>query len=319
MAITYDGDSIINRPPVQFDRYREWRRFQDGLDDATIRREEDRRKSAAMSVWLSYCPVAYRKATVKSITVWDRASGLTMKDAVLESVRTGRPVNLVIRADRQVKAKTWAAYAYVSALIKQGVITDPDTEVLFTTEMELVDGISNFRKRDQLMAGAFRNGERKLIVIDNVGSTSTYKESTVASAWDRITEECERNGTSVILIRMSRKDIWGRIADRNTARLATGAAEVTLTDKNGLRPALLASENADPSEPDYTPGDDAGDSGPEDGRGAGPSVGGRTVAQQRGPVQGPATRRGAFDVTEAGNVSAGRNIGPKPTNRRNGR
>lgn len=202
MPLRYDGDSIIRHNDISYDSYHDYMRESSKESDKVANAALRGRSASARREWLSRCPKQFRNASIESIGEHDRDAMLALKRAVDRSKRQGYPQSIIIGSrpsgsDRSLltpKGKTWAIYAYINALLDEGVILDPIGQVTLATEVEILDGYTEWKtsKVEQMERRLFHN--RSLVVIDDInsGAGEMKRAKYAKDAWMRFVTDAKR-------------------------------------------------------------------------------------------------------------------------------
>lgn len=211
MPITYDGRNIYRKNNVDYNAYNDYMQAQKKRGDEAVKKQVKKQREVSWEQWMQWCPQDFRDASIESIGEHDPQVEEKLNKAVAASVRRNVPYSIILGSAQKEnpnyvkgsnkpgesryyipKGKTWAMYAYVSALYEAGVIIDPIHEVKIITEAELLDKLTTWNERDmnKWLASIF-DKDVKLIIIDNIngGAGSMKRTKNGMDAWNRFLDE----------------------------------------------------------------------------------------------------------------------------------
>ena len=217
MPKSYDGKHIYRRNIIDYNAYNEFKKAQEKISDDSVREQNEKNREESWDQWMTWCPQDFRSASIESIGAHDPDVEKALNDAIAQST-PGNPSSVIlgsreydnpdyIRGSNDPKhaltlipkGKTWAMYAYVSALYSHGIITDPVSEISMITEANLLDKLTSW-KNDDWLKTVFTDRTR-LVIIDNInGDAGMMKRQKYGlDAWDRFVEEAmKHNGIGYV-------------------------------------------------------------------------------------------------------------------------
>lgn len=240
MPIRYDGNSIIRHNNIDYRAYAEYSEARRRESERLAREAARRNAKESYREWIQWCPPAFRNATIDSIGEHDPDVMRTLREAVMESSRTGLPCSLMIgskgyrdNANNSVlpKGKTWAIYAYISELSRRGVITDPMRQVIMISEEDVLDKNTNWRDSGSFMKEVF-DDDHRLVVVENINSDAgLMKRSKYGmDAWGRFINAADGREAGIIMSYSG--DYYSKLnedARENVGKLMSNAKEAILT------------------------------------------------------------------------------------------
>lgn len=219
MPIRYDGTNIYRQNSTDYDAYNEYMRSQREMSEKAINAQRKKESQRSWEQWMRWCPQDFRDASIESIRSHDPDVSDALSKAVEESKRLGRPSSVILGSkaydnpnfkpgsdmpseQRRLipKGKTWAMYAYVSALYAAGAIDDPIHQVSLTTEAMMLDKLTSW-KDDGWLDSVF-TPDTRLVIIDNInsGAGEMKRMKYGTDAWNRFAEEaCKHDGIGFVL------------------------------------------------------------------------------------------------------------------------
>lgn len=182
--VTYDGTEVIYRPTVNLDSYRRFQERQDADVNRIMSSVKANSIPNAVKEWRSHVPDVYKGATLKSVRSYDEQAAQALRKAANEWRDTGEPCNMFIHSSSDRIGKTWALYAWLDALVRKGVFTDPLNEIRIIDETWLTDDMWSYGKLDKKKTNWLLNGTG-MIAIDNIGRVPRNDKIT-REAWSSL-------------------------------------------------------------------------------------------------------------------------------------
>lgn len=241
MPIRYDGRSIIRHNTINYDAYKEYERRQALEDKRLTKLRMQKLSKESYSEWIKWCPESFKDASIESIGKHDDKVMDILYEAVKISEQKGIPQSLIIGSscgDHRTgslkiipKGKTWAMYAYISALCKAHIITDPINQVYITDEVTMIDNNINWRDDGQFMNTVF-SPDHRLVVVENINSDAgaMKRKKYGDDAWGRFVAAAEgKNVGIVMLFSGDYDDMSLRDTKKTVEKLMNSASEAILT------------------------------------------------------------------------------------------
>jgi hypothetical protein len=225
MPLTYDGSDVFRKNEDNIDDYTRFQQRDNAEVARILREEEAANRAKAAAAWKRWCPSTYADATIRSIADFDITSARTLASAVRASKSDARPRGMLITSDATSGGKTWAMYAYLSALVRNGVLTRPLDEIRITTESDLFDGLRNYSTRGSTLRWLFAAGVR-LIAVDPIRGA----EDKTGLVWPRIVDKAMATGVSfVFCMNIDRNKFAGDAFLSNVDKLVSDSDSINLT------------------------------------------------------------------------------------------
>ena len=240
MPIRYDGRSIIRHNIINYDAYKEYERKQALEDKRLTKLRMQKLSKESYSEWIKWCPENFKDASIESIGKHDDEVMRTLYEAVKISEQKGTPQSLIIGSRKNrinsglaviPKGKTWAMYAYISALCNSHIITDPINQVYITDEVTMIDNNINWRDDGQFMNTVF-SPDHRLVVVENINSDAgaMKRKKYGDDAWGRFVAAAEgKNAGIVMLFSGDYDDMSLRDTKKTVEKLMDNASKAILT------------------------------------------------------------------------------------------
>ena len=212
MPIRYDGTNIYHQNKTDYDAYNAYMREQRQMSDDAINEQRRNESKRSWEQWMQWCPQDFRDASIESIRSHDPEVSDALEKAVKVSKESHVPSSVILGSysynnpyykpgsdkpseQRKLiaKGKTWAMYAYVSALYAAGVIDDPIHQVVLITEAMMLDKLTSWQN-DGWLDTVF-TPDTKLVIIDNInsGAGEMKRAKYGTDAWNRFSEEANKH------------------------------------------------------------------------------------------------------------------------------
>lgn len=207
MPIIYDGNRIYRKNNIDYNAYNDYQRIQKEKSESIIKTIDTEVSKVSWEQWLAWCPQDFKDASIVSIGEHDPDVMNQLNKAVEKSESRGYPYSVILGSEAKEnpkyvrggkepkkiipKGKTWAIYAYVSALYEHKIITDPVKQVKMLTEAEILDKLSEWKNEErEAWLRTIINDEVRLVIIDNIsGGAGTMKRQKYGDdAWGRLVD-----------------------------------------------------------------------------------------------------------------------------------
>ena len=214
--VTFDGDEIYVRPPINHEDFMKWKARQDEDLSKIIREEREEESGHALNDWKRMVPVLYRGATLDAVREYDDHAAGVMKD-LSQMVQDDPeiPRHLAISSEtvkyigddgkthrRAIKGKTWAAYAYIDQIVRTtNLITDPEHEIICVQESSILNDLYGFATRKRTLDRLTRG--RKILMIDSCGQMTGYDAKNRSDCYTTLIDAVNAIGTVNLILVMS--------------------------------------------------------------------------------------------------------------------
>jgi hypothetical protein len=200
MSLNYDGEHLLRSNENDMDAYTRYLREQDKSVEEILREAERESVHTALHAWYPLVPRAYKKSMFSSVKDKYPEAATHLEEAINEARSTEKIPSLMVASENiKYKGKTWTIYAYLKALVRYGLLEDPEHQIKVLTESELVRQLSDFSTRNAFSKKVFES-DVKVLVIDNIGAPMTGPdENKRGSVWADFNDKARQSGIAFVL------------------------------------------------------------------------------------------------------------------------
>jgi DNA replication protein DnaC len=153
----------------------------------TVRKKK---ASVAASEWAEKVGPTFRHAETQTPQILERVERHRKKKGLHKT-------SILFYGDQLGRGKTWAAYSYINALVKEGIILPG--QVFFGTESATVSRIANsgFNRNEEMLE--MKRESHKIFFIDDVGQAYFFKKEHREEVWYELIDHIYTKRLTLIL------------------------------------------------------------------------------------------------------------------------